>query len=65
MSDTPRTDNESEMHPDATTINGRFEFMGRATEKVSAEFARQLERELAAANARIAELEKTIRAFAE
>lgn len=53
MSDTPRTDSEVEIFNDEYT---GFKDAGYVSET----FARQLERELSAANARIAELEEAI-----
>jgi hypothetical protein len=52
MSDTPRTDKVS---------LGYLSNRSCGTEAVSIDFARQLERELSAANARIAELEEAVR----
>ena len=46
MRPTPRIDAVAQMMPVADKINGRFVFGGRATEVVSAEDVRTLEREL-------------------
>lgn len=64
MSDTPRTDKEAIgfvrlLVDHGTRDSPKFD----VTEIISSNFARQLERELSAANARIAELEDAVTGF--